>query len=71
VTEAPGEPEDERKNRTAPAIREWMASTGIKQLRSDRRVSLPEKETLDEWAGILLGQGIEDAGNAEVLVERA
>jgi len=71
TTEAPGEPEDERKNRTAQAIREWVASTGIKRMRSDRRVGLPEKETLDEWAGILLGQGIEDAGNAEALVDRA
>jgi hypothetical protein len=55
----------------AQAIREWIASMGIKRLRSDRRVGLPEKETLDEWAGILLGQGIEDAGNAAALVEGA
>ena len=62
ITEAAGEPEDERKNRTSQAIREWLASKGIKRLRSDRRVGLPEKKTLEEWAGILLGQGIEEAG---------
>src|SRR3954454_5435883 len=71
ITEPCREPEDERKNRTSQAIRAWLASKGIKRLRSDRRVGLPEKETLDHWAGTLLEQGIEEAGNAEVLVDHA
>jgi hypothetical protein len=71
MTEAPGEPEDERKNRTAQTIRGWLASKGIKRLRSDRRIGLPEKETLDQWAGILLAQGIEEPSKAQALVDRA
>ena len=71
MAEGPCEPEDERKNRTARAIREWLVSKGIKRLRSGGRLGLPEKETLDEWAEILLVHGIEDVGIVELLVERA
>jgi hypothetical protein len=39
--------EDEQKNRTGQAIHEWLATKGIKRLRSDRRVGQPEKATLD------------------------
>jgi len=71
MTERPREPEDERKNRAAQAIRAWLASKGIKRLRSDRRVGLPEKERLEEWAGIILEQGIDELSNAELILERA
>jgi hypothetical protein len=71
MTERPREPEDERKNCAAQAIRAWLASKGIKRLRSDRRVGLPEKERLDEWAGIILEQGIDELSNAELILERA
>lgn len=71
MTERPCKPEDERKNRTAQAIREWLASKGIKRLRSGGRLGVPEKEILDEWAGILLAHGIEEANIVGVLVERA
>lgn len=71
MTQGPCKPEDERKNRTAQAIRDWLASKGIKRLRSGGRLGLPERRILDEWAGILLAQGIEEANIVGVLIERA
>jgi Helix-turn-helix domain len=71
ANEALKELKDERKNRTAQAILKWVAAQGIKRLRSDRRVGLPEKGVLDEWAGIVLGHGNEDASSAEAVLERA
>jgi hypothetical protein len=59
------------RNRTAQAIRGWVAASGIKRLGSGRRIGLPEKETIDEWARILLNQQIEEASSAEAVLERA
>src|SRR5215831_16450856 len=71
MIEGPCKPEDERKNRTAQAIGAWLSAKSIKRLRSGGRLGLPEKETLDEWTGILLAQGIEETGIVAALFERA
>ena len=65
------EPDDERRNRTAQGIWEWVAGRGLRRLRHDRRVGLPEKERLDEWAGILLAQGIDTSSSGATVLERA
>jgi hypothetical protein len=46
------EPEDERRNRAAQVIRQWVVARGLRRLRPDRRVGPSEKATLDEWAEI-------------------
>jgi hypothetical protein len=64
-------PEDQQRNRTARVIRRWMADRGLRRIRNDRRVGAPEKERLQEWAGLLLDQGVADSGAAARVLMQA
>jgi hypothetical protein len=48
----------EEPNEDAQIISRWARERGIQRLRSDRRLGPPEKDHLQQWAGILSYRGI-------------
>jgi hypothetical protein len=48
----------EKENDEAQTISRWAQERGIERLRTDRRMGPPEKDHLQQWAGILNHRGI-------------
>jgi len=71
VAERKLKPDSDGLNRTAQTIRAWAADRRIQRMRSDKRIGLPEKEQLAQWAAMLNSQGIEEADKVCAVMEAA
>jgi len=61
----------ETLNRTAQTISAWATERRIQRLRRDKRIGLPEKEQLAQWAVILDSRGIVESDRAFAVMDAA
>ena len=61
----------EALNRTAQAIIAWAKERRIQRLRADRRIGLPEREQLSQWAAILDSRGIGEFNGVLAVLDSA
>ena len=61
----------ETLNRTAQTIRAWATERQIQRLRTDKRIGLPEKEQLSQWAAILDTRGIGESDRVFAVMDAA
>ena len=61
----------ETLNRTAQTISAWATERRIQRLRRDKRIGLPEKEQLAQWAVILDSRGILESDRVFAVMDAA